>query len=104
MPAISTTGYTTLITVSDTQYTAVIARSCCHDVIVGEDPSVVNWPTTNFYVAKPEPTNSPRQIPVGQSYAFSHKFDRKPYSPGDIAGYIKCVSGTTTFFQDETPL
>ena len=79
---------------------AVIVATVCRKVGVGEDPSVANWPTTDFKVYRPDKTNTSRQIPAGVSYIFQ-KPDGQFYNPGDTAGYVATVTGATTFFQDE---
>ena len=96
-------GKTKTITVSNIAPTAVIAETETRDITVGEDPSVVGWPTQDFKVIKPEGTDLPRQIPIGGTYTFRR--DRtNVYRIGEIAGYIQATTGSTTFFQDERGL
>lgn len=97
-------GHTSTFTVTNTDFTAVTANTYCHDIVIGESPTVANWPTTDFLIAKPDADATPRRVVIGQLYTFRRAFDRAPFRPGDIVGYVKSVSGTTTFFQDETPL
>ncbi len=91
-------GYTDTITVSSVAATAVTAQTQCNRITVGEDPSVTNWPTENYKVLKPFSNSNPRQVPIGATYTFERI---GVYYPGDIAGYVQGVTGTTTFFQDE---
>lgn len=86
------------LTVSSVTPTAVVATNFCHTIAVGEDPSVVGWPTTDFAVLKPSTTDQERTIPIGNAYHFER---RGNWSPGQTVGYIRSLSGTTTFFQDE---
>lgn len=93
-------GKTDQLTVTDATPTEIVAQTQCNRIAVGEDPSVSGWPTSNFLVMKPAPTDDPREIPMGVSYIFERTGGA--YLPGTVVGYIQTVSGTTTFFQDES--
>lgn len=96
-------GKTKTITVSNLTPTAIIAETETVEITVGEDPSVVGWPTQDFKVIKPESTNLPRQIPIGGTYTF--KRDKTNlYRIGETVGYVQAVTTATTFFQDERGL
>lgn len=96
-------GKTKTISVSNIVASAVIAVTDTRLIIVGEDPSVVNWPTQDFKVLKPGSGDVPRQIPIGGTYIFQRDDDRV-YLPGEVAGYVQATTGVTTFFQDERGL
>ena len=92
-------GYTKTMTVADSGLgTPVVAVTDCKRITVGEDPSVVGWPTTDYQVYKPDYNSTPRQIPIGQTYTF----EGPRYWAGQTVGYIKAVTGSTTFYQDES--
>lgn len=92
-------GATNLITVSSGAFTQIVALSNCQGVTVGEDPSVSGFPTTDFLVARPLGTSNPRRISGGGSYRFTSPLGL--FKKGQTVGFIKAVSGTTTFFTDE---
>lgn len=96
-------GATQHITVGASAFSAVTAQSQCSLVTVGEDPSVAGWPTTDFYVSKPGagPSSASRRISAGGTYTFDCVGGGK-FLPGSVVGYVETVSGSTTFFQDET--
>jgi hypothetical protein len=89
-------GATQSITVVSGTYSVVIAQSYSRQITVGEDPGVVGYPTSDFYVAKPAIGQTPRRVQTGGTYTFVG-----PFIAGTVAGFITTVSGTTTFFQDE---
>lgn len=94
MPA----GNTQSFTVSSGAYSQVVVQSyTLKGVTVGEDVGVVGSPTTDFYVLKSGPTGTPRRIKLGSSYTFTGIF-----APGTLVGFVQTVTGTTTFFQDES--
>jgi hypothetical protein len=93
-------GFTQQITVGSSDFTEVVAQTNCGEVTVGEDPSVIGWPTTDFLVSKARPGNTPRRVSAGGTYTFSALGGR--FDVGAIVGYVEAVSGATSFFQDES--
>lgn len=91
---------TKTLTVTDAAWVAVTAQTVTKRIIVQEDASVANWPTTDYLVAKPLSTDDQIRKVAGARYTFEK--GEYPYRIGSIAGYIKAVSGTTTFAQDES--
>lgn len=78
--------------------TPVVAQSRTSRIIVSEDPSVVSYPTTDFFVRKPLSGSPAIQRLAGSSYVF----DTSGYfGAGQIVGYVSGVTGSTTFQQDE---
>ena len=76
----------------------VVVQTVCSQVTVGEDEEVVGYPTQDFKVRKPEKTDDTRYLGAGKTYTFRR---HTHWNPGDIAGYVETVGGSTTFFQDE---
>lgn len=93
-------GNTKTYSVTDAADVGVVALGFTQFIRVGEDPSVLGWPTTDFVVKKPAADSDPIQKIAGASYTFS-KRDGGFYSKGEVAGYIRTISGTTTFQHDE---
>ncbi len=92
-------GHTDTLSVSNSLLgTPVTAATFCCRITVGEDGTVSGAPTTNYNVYKPDYNSTPRQVFIGQTYTFQGIF-----VPGQIVGYIKSITGTTTFFKDESP-
>ena len=94
------TGFTTTFSVGNTNYVAIKANTACRNITVGEDRSAAGWPTADFSVKKPSTGSAARQISAGGTYSF---MAQSSFQPGDIVGYVKLVSGSSTFFQDESP-
>lgn len=94
-------GKTKRITVSNVTPTPVIAQTQTESIVIGEDASVAVWPTTAFQILKPTNSDQAIQFPIGVTYEFRSPTNGLPYQPGDVAGYVLAVSGSTTFFQDE---
>jgi hypothetical protein len=92
-------GFTSQITVASGAFSQIAAQSNCQDVTVGEDPSVAGFPTTDFLIARPLSTATPRRLTGGSSYRFTSPIGL--FKKGQIIGYVQAVRGSTTFFQDE---
>jgi hypothetical protein len=77
----------------------VIVETVCKSITIREDPSVATWPTTDYRIFKPTKTDTPLVKLAGESYVF----DRRGgfFFPGDVAGYVETISGSTIFSQDE---
>lgn len=84
-----------------TTYVAVVAVTPCRNITVGEDRSAGGFPTATFLVAKPGNGSTGRVIISGGTYSF---MSQSMFMPGDIVGYVKLSSGSSTFFQDESPV
>ena len=89
-----------LVTAANNAATQITASAFCHSVQVGEDASVVGWPTTDYTVAKPNGNNN-ATIPFGQKYTFIAPWPFM-YRPGDAVGSLQTISATSTFFIDES--
>jgi hypothetical protein len=100
---------TSQITVNAAGFTAVTVQNTlgCKNVRIMENPGISGWPTSDFLIAKPLSTSTPVRIPAGSAYTFSAASQNaaNPASswlaPGSIVGYVKLVSGSSTFDQDE---
>lgn len=84
-----------------TSYVAVTASIWTKRVIISEDPSVANWPTTDFLIKAPETTNTPIRRVLGTSFVFESDV---PFPAGKVVGYVANVTGSTTFQQLEDGL
>lgn len=93
---------TRLITVSDSAGTPIRAATYCQRITIGEDASVTNWPTVDWFVKKPTTSDGAERQPVGARYTFMPTAHR--FIPGEIIGYVQVVSGqgSSTFFVDES--
>lgn len=90
---------TSQISVTNGAATAVTAVSYCRNIRITENRGVVGWPTADFLIYKPTDAATPVRIQAGAQYTFNAP--PSFYKPGDIVGYVKMVSGSTTFDQDE---
>lgn len=90
---------TSTFPVTDAAWAAVVAQSDTKAIAVFEDRNNVNWPTTAFLVAAPASTDDPIYVLPGAKYVFRRS--ERPYRVGHVAGYVKTVSGTVDFLQDE---
>jgi hypothetical protein len=77
----------------------VISPSGCKSVRITENRGVAGWPTSDFLIAKPTTSATPVRVQAGAQYTFGDAATF--WKLGDIAGYIKMVTGSTTFDQDE---
>lgn len=95
---------TKLITVSSGSPTPVTVQTWTDRVTVGEDASVVGYPTTDFKVMKPASTNDAERVQAGGRYTFTKPsaFPAAYFGPNEVAGYIQTITGSTTFIQDES--
>lgn len=91
---------TKTFSVTNAAFVAVTAQTITKEITIQEDASVVGFPTTNYKVAKPTSGDTPLEKIAGSRYVF--RKGTYPYRAGDIAGYVKTLTGTTTFYQDET--
>jgi hypothetical protein len=91
-------AFTSQITVNASGDTAIVCNDACKIVILSEDPGVASWPTTDFLVKKGGSSQYIR-VPRGQTYTFQS--GPSFFSAGQTIGFLKTVSGTTTFDQDE---
>ena len=93
-------GKTKLITVASNAASAVVALTETPSITISEDPSVANYPTTDFKIMKPTSSDDARRIQAGLSYTFVKNGSAR-YLAGEIAGYIQAVTAPTTMCQDE---
>lgn len=76
-----------------------VATECRH-VIIGEDPSVTNWPTTDYQI-KGASSNNFVQCAAGTKFEFHSTVNEPPFRAGQVIGYVQTVSGSTTFMKVE---
>ena len=88
--------FTESFTVTAAAPIAIILQTGASQVLVGEDDSVSNGPTTAFLIYKPITSSTPRQIKQGDTYIFNVS---TPTPIGTILGYVKLEVGasSTTF-------
>lgn len=89
-----------LITVNSVSQTPVAALTVCRRIRVQEDPSVSGWPTVDYLVYVPATTDGPMRLTAG----VPHLFEKPPgrfFSPGEVAGYLASITGSTSFAQYE---
>jgi hypothetical protein len=92
-------GFTQSNTVTTSPPTQITAQSNCKQITIGEDPGVVNYPTTDYYIYKPAASGpTPRRVQSGGTYTF---VSTGLFTPGQAVGFVATFTGTTTFFQDE---
>ena len=92
---------TRTVTVNSTDASSIAVQTYPRIVSIGEDPSISGYPTTDFLVYKMTTDENPRRIPAGGNYTFP-RTDAGSFRPGQIVGYVKAVTGSTTFFIDES--
>ena len=81
----------------------IAAQTNCTRIIVGEDPSVANYPTAEFNIYAPKTTDSALRHQLAQlSEPFTPQPGHQTFDIGEIVGYVETTSGTTTFRQWET--
>lgn len=93
-------AFTYQISPTDAAILAVIAQSYCRHIRITENRGVSGWPTSDFLISKPLATNVAVRIEAGAQYTFTSM--ESSYGPGTVVGYIKMVTGSTTFDQDES--
>ena len=74
----------------------IAATSVCKRIIIAEDGSVANFPTTDWILRAPYIDSDPVRKGIGYSYVFE-KPNGSFFHPGDVAGYVELPSGSTTF-------
>lgn len=77
----------------------IVVQSVCQTVLVKEDESVANWPTTALIITKPA-SGAPNTLTAGKSYTFACP-PGKLWTPGIVVGQIYLPGGSTTGIQDE---
>jgi hypothetical protein len=95
---------TSLFTVNDIgDPEPVIATVACNRIIIGEDASVSGWPLSEYEVKGNYVGSVFIRKSAGLSYQFESTEDKtkKSFLPGQIVGYVKTVSGSTTFYKVE---
>lgn len=78
---------------------AVTTNIATKTVTIAEDASVASWPTTDFKILAPTSGDTAIQRPQGTGYTFVCPTAFWP--AGTVVGYVKAVTGTTTFQQYE---
>jgi hypothetical protein len=91
-------GKTSALTVNSSGFSAITTLSNCKGVAVNEDAGVASWPTTDFLVCQAL-ADTPRRMKAGSAYKFETQHF---WQAGTVVGYVKAVTGSTTFAQDES--
>jgi len=89
-----------LFTVNSISKVAVTALTVCRRITVAEDPSVTGWPTVGYLVYVPTQNDGPLQKDAGQEQVFEKPHGRF-FTPGEVAGYVATLTGSTSFNQYE---
>lgn len=94
---------TTTFTVNDLgDPEPVIATVPCSRIVIGEDPSVADWPLVDYQILGDYQDSIYIQKPAGTSFEFrAPAIKNNMFKIGDIAGYVKTVSGSSTFYRIE---
>jgi hypothetical protein len=81
--------------VNSSSYIEIKATVPAKRIRIKEDPSVSNWPTTDYLIKGDSPSSAEIRVPAGSGFAIldSHVV----CNVGQTVGYIKSVTGTTTF-------
>lgn len=75
----------------------VIATIDCREITIGEDPSVADWPTTDYEVKGTVQDSSFVRRPAGTTFQFLKANGLASFGKGQIVGYVQTVTGSTTF-------
>lgn len=86
------------VTTSDTAITTTVAGN---SVVISEDPSVADWPTTDFNIKLPASTNTAIRRSSGTAFEI---VSDQIIPAGKTIGYVSTVTGTTTFQKIEKGL
>jgi hypothetical protein len=79
----------------------VIVSIDCKQVMIGEDPSVSGWPTTDYQVKGIEASSDWIQCAAGTKFIFQSTVNAPPFSANQVVGYVQTISGSTTFLKAE---
>lgn len=85
------------VSTGDTAITTTIATK---KVVLQEDPSVANWPTTDFKLKFPDASATAIRRVSGTSWEIT--CDGAFFPANRTIGYISTVTGTTTFQKYES--
>ena len=85
------------VSTSDTAITTTVFTK---KVVIQEDPSVANWPTTDYKLKFPDASATAIRRPAGTSWEIT--CDGAGFAAGRTIGYVSTVSGTTTFSKYES--
>lgn len=88
-------AYTRTFNVNSSTYTAVTVQTVCRKVTVYEDAQAG---TTDYYLSGAGGDSDRVQKPAGSKKEFE---STRPLQPNEILGYIKTVSGSVSFAQEE---
>lgn len=94
---------TTTFTVNDLgDPEPVTATVPCSKIRIGEDPSVADWPVVDYQICGDYQGSVYVQKAAGTMFEFNAPVIKdKLFKIGDIAGYVRTVSGSSTFFKIE---
>lgn len=79
---------------------AITAQTDCSLILVKEDPTVLNWPTTVLNKRVPNSNSDVIQYGKGGAVPFQAPSGVK-FAAGTIVGYVDLPSSTTTGVQEE---
>ncbi len=80
----------------------IIAHSYCRRIALKEDPSVANWPTTNFRYRAMRSDTDFVEAPAGMPVFFENLEAQRPlFVSGQKIALIETVTGSTSFQQIE---
>lgn len=78
----------------------VQVQTQCSKVTIREDPSVSNWPTTDYEIAEAASGGDAARCKAGTSYTFSAPSGYF-FRATETVGYVAAISGSTTFHRIE---
>lgn len=94
-------AFTQQVSVGSGADTAITAQSVCKAIRITENRGVNGWPTTDLLIKKPTAAATPVRLRAGDSYTFQCNQPSSFFNIGQVAGYVRTVSGSTTADQDE---
>jgi hypothetical protein len=79
--------------------TPIITQRASRTVIIGEDPSVAGYPTTDYSVMAPTQADDAVRFLAGTKVVF--ECPRAFWPAGQVIAYVTPITGSTTFQQIE---
>lgn len=86
---------TSTVTIADSD-TAIVTTIATRKVVIMEDPSVSDWPTTDYTIKAPTTSDDAVQKPAGVAHVF--EFDHI-VPVGKTIGHVAIITGSSTTFQ-----
>lgn len=78
----------------------IVAQSVCSKITFGEDESVTNFPTVNWFYKSPTSTDYIKRS-SGSRQVFQ-KPNGSFYQVGELVAYVKTETGSSSFAQEES--